>query len=85
MLILSEHSINSAWVQREVEIALEREDREKRDLLFPIRLDDSIFSTNTAWAREVRQRHVGDFSTGYETAFNRLVKDLKKEGPTLMK
>ena len=89
VLILSEHSINSAWVQREVETALEREDKEKRDLLFPIRLDDSVFASNAAWARDVCRRHIGDFRNwknhdDYTKAFDRLVKDLKKEGPVIM-
>ena len=90
VLILSENSINSAWVQREVETALEREDKEKRDLLFPIRLDDSVFNSDAAWARDVCRRHIGDFRNwknhdDYTKAFNRLVKDLKKEGPIIMR
>ena len=89
VLILSEPSINSAWVQREVETALEREDREKRDVLFPIRLDESIFASDAAWARDVCRRHIGDFRNwkshdDYTKAFERLVKDLKKEGPVIM-
>ena len=91
VLILSEHSINSPWVRREVETAFEREDREKRDVLFPIRLDDSIFESTEAWANDIRRsRHIGDFRTwknhdDYTTSFDRLVKDLKKEGPIIMK
>jgi hypothetical protein len=90
VLILSESSINSAWVQREVETALEREDREKRDLLFPIRLDDSVFASEAAWARDVCRRHIGDFRhwknhDDYTKSFDRLVNDLKREGPIIMK
>ena len=90
VLILSESSIKSPWVQREVEIALDREDREKRDLLFPIRLDDSVFSKNDAWASEICRRNIGDFRhwdnhEEYTKSFNRLVGDLKKEGPIVMK
>lgn len=91
VLILSEHSINSAWVRREVETALDREDREKRDVLFPIRVDDTIFRSKEPWADEIRRtRHIGDFCNwknhdDYTKAFKRLVKDLKKEGPIIMK
>jgi len=91
VLILSEHSIDSAWVRREVETALDREDREKRDVLFPIRVDDAIFASKEAWADEIRRtRHIGDFRNwknhdDYTKAFERLVKDLKKEGPIIMK
>ena len=90
-LILSGNSINSAWVRREVESALDREDREKRDILFPIRLDDAIFESNEPWASEVkRTRHIGDFRNwkshdDYSKNFERLVKDLKKEGPIIMR
>jgi uncharacterized protein YjbI with pentapeptide repeats len=49
LLVLSENSISSNWVEREVEAALEREDREKRIVLFPIRLDDAVMSSATAW------------------------------------
>lgn len=91
VLILSEDSINSAWVRREVETTLDREDREKRDVLFPIRVDDAIFENKEPWADEIRRtRHIGDFREwkhhdSYTKAFERLVKDLKKEGPIIMK
>jgi hypothetical protein len=50
LLILTENSIASGWVQDEVEAALERERLERRMVLFPIRLDDSIMQTSQAWA-----------------------------------
>jgi hypothetical protein len=90
VLILSEHSINSPWVRREVEAALEREDRERRDVLFPIRLDDTIFESKEPWAADLRRsRHIGDFRNwkshdDYSGALERLVRDLKKEGPIVM-
>src|SRR4029450_12599354 len=42
LLILSEHSIKSRWVQKEVETAFEKETKEHRLVLFPIRLDDAV-------------------------------------------
>jgi len=83
--------MNSAWVRREVEAAREREDREKRDILFPIRLDDAVFEVNEAWAVEIRRaKHIGDFRNwkspdGYRTALERLLRDLTKEGPIMMR
>ena len=91
VLILSEHSIESAWVRREVEAAIEREDREKNDVLFPIRLDDTIFDSKESWANDIkRSRHIGDFRNwklhdDYAVALDRLVRDLKKEGPIVMR
>ena len=52
--------------------ALEREDREKRDLLFPIRLDDSVFdSERRLGARRVPTPHRRLPSTGKTTTTTR--------------
>ena len=83
MLVLTEHSISSDWVEGEVEAALERERREKRTVLFPIRLDDAVMETPTGWASHIRQtRHIGDFRAwenhgAYQNAFARLLRDLR--------
>jgi len=39
LLILSENSVNSQWVEQEVESTLEKERQESHLVLFPIRLD----------------------------------------------
>lgn len=62
LLILSNSSINSPWVENEVEAAIEIENRANKNLLFPIKIDNEIFETNQAWANVIRrQRHIGDF------------------------
>jgi uncharacterized protein YjbI with pentapeptide repeats len=82
MVVLSEDSIASDWVETEVETALERERNEKRTVLFPIRVDDVILKTPVAWASHVRrQRHIGDFTgwkdhDAYQHSFSRLLRDL---------
>jgi hypothetical protein len=84
LLLLSEHSIASAWVENEVESALEKEDHQQREVLFPIRLDDAVMQTSQAWAATLRRtRHIGDFTKwmdpqAYQRAFDRLLRDLKK-------
>jgi len=84
LLLLSEHSIASTWVENEVESALEKEDREQREVLFPIRLDDMVMQTSRAWAATLRRtRHIGDFTKwtdpeAYQSAFERLLRDLKQ-------
>ena len=86
MLILSEHSVNSQWVQDEVEALLERERRENRLVLFPIRIDSAVVDADKPWAASIRHtRHIGDFSNwqkpaSYQQAFQRLLRDLKAEG-----
>ncbi|HEU5380017.1 MAG TPA: toll/interleukin-1 receptor domain-containing protein [Ktedonobacteraceae bacterium] len=84
LLLLSEHSLASEWVEDEVEAALEKERQQQREVIFPIRLDNAIMETSQAWAAKLRrQRYIGDFSNwtnprAYEKAFERLLRDLKK-------
>src|SRR5262249_33352844 len=52
VLILSESSIASAWVEKEVETAFENEKLVARALLFPIRLDATVLKTEQAWAAD---------------------------------
>ena len=91
LLILSEDSVNSTWVEDEVESALEKERKakergEERTVLFPIRLDSAVMETDAAWAANIRRtRHIGDFSAwkehdAYQVAFERLLRDLKSGG-----
>jgi len=85
LLVLSEHSVESTWVKKEVETAFEQEDRQKRLVLFPVRLDEAVMQTTKAWAADIRRmRHIGDFRNwkdhdAYQKAFNRLLRDLKAE------
>jgi uncharacterized protein YjbI with pentapeptide repeats len=83
MVLLSKSSVSSPWVEKEVETAFEKERREKRTVLFPIRLDDAVMETGEAWAADIRRtRHIGDFRDwknhdSYKKAFERLLRDLK--------
>ena len=87
LLVLSENSIASSWVEAEVESALDREERESRFVLFPVRLDDSAINASRAWAADIRRRrHIGDFSNwkdydSYQRAFQRLLRDLRAATP----
>ncbi len=91
LLILSEHSMNSEWVKTEIAKARQREVREKRQVLFPIRLID--FKTLQQWecfdsdtgkdsAKEIREYFIPDFSNwknhdDYQKTFKKLIHDLK--------
>jgi hypothetical protein len=85
MLVLSEFSAASHWVRDEVEAAMERERRENRTVLFPIRLDDAVEKVQSGWAANIRRsRHIGDFSKwkdhdAYQKAFDRLLGDLAQD------
>jgi hypothetical protein len=83
MIVLSEASVHSRWVEREVNAAMEREEREKRTVLFPIRVDDAVMNAPQPWAADVRRtRHIGDFRCwkshdAYAKALDRLLRDLR--------
>jgi hypothetical protein len=91
LVILSESSVASPWVEAEVEAALEEERRRSTVqeklrgnpiVLFPIRIDDSIFTVDNGWAAAIRRtRNIGDFcswqeSQSYQVALKRLIGDL---------
>lgn len=85
LLVLSENSVASQWVEHEVETALGKELEGKPNVLFPIRLDDAVMHSKTGWASHIRLiRHIGDFTNWkdhdeYQKAFSRLLRDLKAE------
>lgn len=85
LLVLTESSMRSAWVEKEVETAFEKERKQGRTVLFPIRLDDAVMGADEAWAADIRRtRHIGDFNEWkehdkYKRAFERLMRDLKAE------
>lgn len=86
LLVLSEHSVASNWVEHEVEMALAKEYKEKRTVLFPVRLDTAILEREyDGWPALVRhERYIGDFTRWkdpdiYHRAFDRLLQDLKAE------
>jgi hypothetical protein len=81
LLILSEHSINSKWVEDEVTKAFEEERKRKQIVLFPIRLDNAVMDTDEAWAAKLRARLIGDFTSwkehnAYHKSFERVLRGL---------
>jgi hypothetical protein len=91
LLILSESSVKSRWVQKEVDTAFEKEVKENRMVLFPIRIDEAVMNSAVGWAADIRrQRHIGDFRQwkdhdAYQKAFQRLLHDLKADISALAK
>jgi hypothetical protein len=84
LLVLSDNSINSEWVEKEVETAFDEERKRKTTVLFPIMLDTAVMVTDKAWANDIRRtRHIGNFTkwrenSEYKKAFKRLINDLKR-------
>jgi hypothetical protein len=84
LLILSEHSVRSPWVETEVETAFSKEHKTGKFALFPVKLDNTVEETEEAWAATIhRTRHVGDFTRWkehdeYQKGLERLLRDLKQ-------
>lgn len=86
LLVLSESSVSSQWVEQEVESALAKErEQEGRTVLFPIRIDGAVMDSKAGWPALLKNtRNVGDFTRwkdhdSYQKALERLLRDLKAE------
>ncbi|HEX3642604.1 MAG TPA: toll/interleukin-1 receptor domain-containing protein [Ktedonobacteraceae bacterium] len=85
LLILSEHSVRSPWVETEVETTFSKEHKTGKLALFPVKLDNTVEETEEAWAATIhRTRHIGDFTRWkehdeYQKGLSRLLRDLKQE------
>jgi hypothetical protein len=83
VLILSEHSIKSDWVEDEVTAGFEEERMRGQIVLFPVRLDEAVMNTSEAWAAKLRARNIGDFRKwkdhdAYKQSLARVLRDLTK-------
>lgn len=84
IIILSESSLNSEWVEDEVLKGFAEERRRRTSVLIPIRIDDDVMNTQEAWARKLRdQRNIGDFRQWkgrpkYNRALEKLLAALRK-------
>lgn len=87
LIVLSEFSIESAWIKQEVEAALEEEHHRNGSVLFPIRLDDSSLDGEKKWLVNLQKTHqIYDFSTwdtweDYYKQFFLLLHDLEANAP----
>lgn len=94
LLVISEESMASDWVNTEIYSARQREKKEGRQVLFPIRLvpfekiqDWKCFDADTGrdMAREVREYFIPDFShwkdhEEFEKGFQKLLDSLRNAG-----
>jgi hypothetical protein len=85
LLILSEHSIQSWWVEDEVDKAFSEERDRRTTVVFPIRIDNAAMTSAIPWSEKLRNnRQIGDFSNyrskkAYATATAQLLRDLRKK------
>jgi len=86
LLIFSHNTVRSNWVQQEVEVALYKEVTSGQEILFPIRLDNTVLESDAAWAKRLCQREISDLTgwqdkTTYHQAFTTLLRHLKVASP----
>ena len=83
LIILSEDSIASDWIENEVNAALAEENKRKKPIFFPIRVDAAVLDNDQAWAEYINKtRNICNFSDwknhdDYHQAFDKLLDDLK--------
>jgi hypothetical protein len=84
LLVLSEHSLSSDWVEHEVRTARQLEKDLDRDVLCPVALDDSW--KNSSWPKRVMEQimeyNILDFSawrddSKFDSMFRRLIDGLE--------
>lgn len=87
LLCCSESSLNSWWVKDEVEKTLERERRDKRDIIIPLNLDDYLLQGwKSGKSGILRSRLAADFTgwehnnAKFEEQLERVVKALRADG-----
>jgi uncharacterized protein YjbI with pentapeptide repeats len=62
IVVLSRWSLESAWVEKEVETALALERTRPTTVLLPVRIDDAVTTSRKAWAADIRDnRNTADF------------------------
>lgn len=83
VLVLSKYSIESDWVEMELEEARKKEKGEKRDVLCPVAVDDSWKSTEgPLWRKLKRDKVILDFSAWeteeeFKVQFDKLIKGMQ--------
>ena len=89
LLVLSESSLASDWVENELEMARRKEKEQNRDVLCPVALDDhwkvkikNPKSNDWHLWRTLAEKHVLDFSgwqsDGFEEPFRKLLDGIKR-------
>ncbi len=63
IVVLSKNSLKSAWVSREVKLALEKEQKLNQPVIYPIKLDETITQSKIPWVKELFSRkHFSNFT-----------------------
>ena len=88
LLVLTETSIKSDWVENELDMARRKEKEESRDVLCPVALDESWKQrmkqdapNRSLWLPLQQEKHILDFSgweaDAFESQFDKLLRGMK--------
>ena len=88
IVVLSKSSLQSQWVQFEVETALEIERKKKTNLIIPVCIDDHVFRSKISWARHLfrtrniaRYQHWRRSDSGFVSEFVRRILKRSRTAP----
>jgi TIR domain/Trypsin-like peptidase domain/Predicted nucleotide-binding protein containing TIR-like domain len=82
LLVLSRSSVRSPWVEEELRFALSLERERRGEVVFPLRLDNSVFESDSPLLKNLsNSRHISDFEGWenegeYRKRLRSLVRDL---------
>lgn len=82
LLVISETSVCSEWVRWELKNVINMEHDRGKTILFPVRLDNSVWDASDAPEfHELRKKYITDFTdwrdtNRYRQAFSKSVRDL---------
>lgn len=81
VLVLSRYSVASRWVRKELSLALSLERERGNEMIFPLRLDRSVFGTNSPMVDDlVKTRHIADFEGWQDEAeYNKSLRHLMRD------
>lgn len=69
LMIISKASLKSEWVEKEVQLARQKDRGGRTDVLLPIRLDSAVLTSSLDWAVALRkQRNIRSFENWQQSS-----------------
>ena len=86
LVVISENSIGSNWVDTEVKLSIDRYMQQSKPAIIPIRIDNAHKCDSRAWIQFMRSHHIRDFTdwqdpNKFRQSFDDLLHDLNAAAP----